>query len=124
LYSEDMTNHSKSLRSLAIVLVVSLLLGSCATETIQSSFHGDGPHISSITWNPESPAVGQAVQFHCNYTGHEPITFSWKIGGGSRNSVEANPTFSFDSVGTYRGDLTITDNTGKSTSSSFSFRVD
>jgi PKD repeat protein len=73
--------------------------------------------VSTVTCDPvnvtnvtsDSPVdVGTAMNFVATVTGDGPITYTWDFGGtGTQGGTDTNPTFDYDSAGTYTVTLDV-----------------
>jgi len=70
---------------------------------------------ANFTLSPNSPAVGQEVQFLDNSQG-SPISWSWDFGDGGKSTAK-NPTHTYSQAGAYTVKLVISDGTNSSTKS-------
>ena len=75
------------------------------------------PLTASYTFSPSSPSVGQSVTFTASVSGGtSPYTFNWNFGDGSTGS--GNPvSHSFSNSGTFTVQLSVTDSSGTTASS-------
>lgn len=78
--------------------------------------------IGTITVNPTLSATGtasltaidapQTVDFTCTPSdGTSPYTYSWSFGDGG-SSTDQNPSYEYDSTGTWTAEVTVTDDVG------------
>jgi PKD repeat protein len=79
------------------------------TVTVVASLAAD------FTLSPNSPAVGQEVQFLDNSQG-SPTSWSWDFGDGGKTTAK-NPTHTYSQAGAYSVKLVISDGTNSSTKS-------
>ncbi|HSL18823.1 MAG TPA: PKD domain-containing protein [Methylomirabilota bacterium] len=70
---------------------------------------------ASFDWSPQSPAVGETVQFTDTSSGG-PTSWLWDFGDGS-SSTDQNPVHSFDSAGDSTVTLTVTSAAGSDSAS-------
>jgi len=71
--------------------------------------------VADFTLSPNSPAVGQEVQFLDNSQG-SPTSWSWDFGDGGKSTAK-NPTHTYSQAGAYTVKLVISDGTNSSTKS-------
>jgi len=65
---------------------------------------------ASFTFNPASPAVGQAVQFTDASSG-PPTSWQWNFGDGSSSTAQ-NPSHTYTAAAAYTVTLTVADGSG------------
>ena len=95
------------------------------TVTVTDDLGGSsGPQdIGTITVNPSLSVTGSAsataidvtqiVDFTCTPSdGTPPYTYSWSFGDGG-SSTEQNPSYEYDSIGTWTAEVTATDDVGE-----------
>lgn len=92
---------------LRICLVVTAFLALHASEgcSVHEVKNSRGDLTASFTFNPASPAPGQAVQFTDTSEG-SPDSWQWDFGDGTTSTVQ-NPTHIFSEVATYTVSLTV-----------------
>jgi len=73
------------------------------------------PPVTSFSYNPASPVLGQAVQFTDTSTG-SPTSWQWSFGDGSISSAE-NPTHAYTAAGSYTASLTASNSGGSKAAS-------
>jgi PKD repeat protein len=110
-------SHSYALPgSYNVTLVVTDDAGRTATVTSGLTVLSDNP-IALFTFAPTTPTVGTAIAFNASTSTAVPgrtITgYSWNFGDGTTGSGVA-PTKTYTTAGTRNVTLTVTDNTGKS----------
>ena len=106
-----------------VVLVVTDSAGRTATATSAVNV-GSGAPTADFTFSPASPAVGAVVNFNGSAStaaaGRTITTYFWSFGDGSNatgpSATTAKPGYA--AAGTYTVTLTVTDNTGASSSTS------
>ena len=76
----------------------------------------------TISANPQNPDTRTPVSFSSNVRGDVPITYSWSFGDVG-SSTSTNPTYTFDTPGTYTITLRASNNAG-SDSRSMTITVD
>lgn len=67
--------------------------------------------VVTISANPQNPDTRTPVSFSSNVRGDVPITYSWSF-GDQGSSTSANPTYTFDTAGTYTVTLRASNNAG------------
>jgi outer membrane protein OmpA-like peptidoglycan-associated protein len=72
--------------------------------------------IVTISANPQNPNTRTPVAFTSNVRGDVPLTYSWSF-GNMGSSTSANPTYTFDTPGTYTVSLTVSNADGSDTRS-------
>ena len=78
--------------------------------------------VVTISANPQNPDTRTPVSFSSNVRGDVPITYSWSFGDVG-SSTSTNPTYTFDTPGTYTITLRASNNAG-SDSRSMTITVD
>lgn len=87
---------------LTLALVVGMFSGCVETETTEASFE----------YTSDDNYVGTEFSFTDKSTG-ESLTYEWDFDGdGEVDSMEQNPTYTFDTAGAYNVKLTVTDAEG------------
>lgn len=98
-----------------VTLVVTDDAGRTATVSQSLTVLTDNP-IADFTFAPASPLVGQNIAFNASTSSAVPgrtiVSYSWNFGDGTSGSGVA-VTKSYGSTGTRNVTLTVTDNTGK-----------
>jgi len=90
---------------LSAILIIPFLAFCCALS------NNENPRLTaSFSFNPASPAVGQAVQFTDTSTG-SPTSWQWSFGDGGTSTTQ-NPSHSFAASGAYAVILTATNSSG------------
>ncbi len=76
------------------------------------------PPVAAASANPQSGAAPLSVQFSSDGS-HDPdgsiVAYAWDFGDGG-SLTEANPSYTYNAVGTYNATLTVTDDAGASQS--------
>jgi PKD repeat protein len=76
------------------------------------------PPVAMASANPESGAAPLSVQFSADGS-HDPdgsiVAYAWDFGDGGTSS-QANPSYTYNAVGTYEASLTVTDDDNASQS--------
>ena len=67
--------------------------------------------VVTISANPQNPDTRTPVSFSSNVRGDVPISYSWSFGNAG-SSTSANPTYTFDTAGTYTVTLRASNNAG------------
>ena len=119
-------SHSYALAgSYNVTLVVTDDAGRTATVTSGLTVLSDNP-IALFTFTPTAPTVGAAIAFNASTSTAAPgrtITgYSWNFGDGTTGSGVA-PSKTYTTAGTRNVTLTVTDNTGKSGSTTVAVTV-
>ena len=72
------------------------------------------PPAVTFDWDPDSPLVGQEVDFESQVSDPDgdPVTHSWNFGDGTPTVSEAAPTHAYAAAGTYTVTVTATDPSG------------
>ncbi len=96
--------------------------------TVIVDFQGGGgndPPDAAFTYSPDTPAVGETVQFTDQSEDQDGGTitdWSWSFGDGSSSSSQ-DPTHSYSSEGTYTVELSVTDDDGATATASQTIEV-
>ena len=84
-----------------ICLLVGIMSGCTEQET-------DTAPEASFTYTSDNLFIGTPLSFEDASTDDGTITWAWDFGNGD-TSIEQNPTYTYDEVGTYTVTLTVTD---------------
>ena len=68
--------------------------------------------VVTISANPQNPDTRTPVSFSSNVRGDVPVSYSWSFGEAG-SSTSANPTYTFDTAGTYTVTLRASNNAGQ-----------
>ncbi len=96
------------------------------TDTTQQDITvSDGSPIADFTYDPSNPVEGDTVQFTDQSSDPDGTVeeWSWNFGDGS-SSTSQNPTHVYDTADTYTVELTVTDNDGKTTTTTQDITVE
>jgi len=99
-----------------VTLLTTDSAGATATSSQTVTVTAPSQPRASFTFSPSSPSQGTTISFTPNVGGGTlPYSYSWDFGDGATSSV-AYPSHLYTLSGSYTIQLTVTDNTGQSTS--------